>query len=83
MLTAQADQGAGSWADGMRTQMAGFGQSGAAVGEKPWELLVVSTLGCLGSLAANLYLGMNYIDLRHKFRAALRRGGRGYDSLAA
>lgn len=42
----------------------------------PWMTLV--TVAAIGSIAWNFFLGMNYIDARNKYRAALRRTGRAY-----
>ncbi len=42
----------------------------------PWTPIVL--IAAIGSIAWNFYLGMNYIDARNKYRAALRRSGRAY-----
>lgn len=41
-----------------------------------WFPLVL--VAAIGSIAWNFYLGMNYIDARNKYRAALRRSGKAY-----
>ncbi|QDU90227.1 hypothetical protein Pla175_36290 [Pirellulimonas nuda] len=85
-----ADAAAVSWTlqnganpNGANPNGGNFQEQTAPVPERPWEWLVFASLAALASLAANLYLGMNYIDLRNKFRSALRRSGRGYTRAAA
>ncbi|TWT76923.1 hypothetical protein Pla123a_23480 [Posidoniimonas polymericola] len=47
---------------------------------EPWWYGTVA-LAAIGSIAWNFYLGMNYIDARNKYRAALRRSGRAYSEV--
>ncbi|TWT37551.1 hypothetical protein KOR34_25040 [Posidoniimonas corsicana] len=48
-------------------------------GKSSWYAVVA--VAAIGSIAWNFYLGMNYIDARNKYRAALRRSGRAYSEV--
>lgn len=50
--------------------------NGPNSGSSRWFPLVL--VAAIGSIAWNFYLGMNYIDARNKYRAALRRSGKAY-----
>jgi hypothetical protein len=41
--------------------------------ELPWLPLLGTSVGLVGSLAANLFLGMSYADARQKYRALVRK----------
>jgi hypothetical protein len=40
---------------------------------QPWMLLIASVLTLAGSLAANLYLGVSYLDARQKYQSLVRK----------
>ena len=40
---------------------------------QPWMPLIVSVLTLAGSLAANLYLGVSYLDARQKYQSLVRK----------
>jgi hypothetical protein len=44
--------------------------------ESKWGLLIVTGVALFGSVGANFFLGFNYLDARHKYLSAVRRGSR-------
>ncbi len=40
---------------------------------QPWMPLIASVLTLAGSLAANLYLGVSYLDARQKYQSLVRK----------
>ena len=48
--------------------------SGTATTEpQPWMPMVAAVLTLAGSLAANLYLGVSYLDARQKYQSLVRK----------
>jgi hypothetical protein len=47
--------------------------AGGATEPQPWTPLILSVLGLVGSLAANLYLGASYLDARQKYQSLVRK----------
>jgi hypothetical protein len=45
----------------------------AAAEPQPWMPLIASVLTLAGSLAANLYLGVSYLDARQKYQSLVRK----------
>jgi len=48
-------------------------QKSAAASDQPWMPLVLAVLTLAGSLAANLFLGMSYLDARQKYQSLVRK----------
>jgi hypothetical protein len=46
---------------------------GNTANEQPWMPLILSVLTLAGSLAANLFLGMSYLDARQKYQSLVRK----------
>ncbi len=44
--------------------------------QQNWISLVMTGIGLMGSLGANLFLGFSYLDVRYKYLSAIRRGTR-------
>lgn len=42
-------------------------------GEQAWVPLILAVLTLAGSLAANLFLGMSYLDARQKYQSLVRK----------
>ena len=51
-----------------RTQSGGNAANG-----QPWMPLILAVLTLSGSLAANLFLGMSYLDARQKYQSLVRK----------
>jgi hypothetical protein len=53
----------------------GRGQTLASTPAEPpaWMPLILCVLGLAGSLAANLYLGVSYLDARQKYQSLVRK----------
>jgi hypothetical protein len=60
---------------GNSQQMIGRGQTQTTATNEPqpWMPLVASVLTLAGSLAANLYLGVSYLDARQKYQSLVRK----------
>jgi hypothetical protein len=48
-------------------------EANTATQEQPWMPLIASVLTLAGSLAANLYLGVSYLDARQKYQSLVRK----------
>jgi hypothetical protein len=58
---------------GQNPQLGANDQTPAA---KPWGLMFGTGVALIGSLGANLFLGFSFLDARHKYLSAIRRGAR-------
>ena len=60
---------------GNNQQQNGRGQTLATTANEPpaWMPLILCVLGLAGSLAANLYLGVSYLDARQKYQSLVRK----------
>lgn len=58
-----------------------LGPDGQPLTPKPWGTLMMVGVALIGSLGANLFLGFSYLDARHKYLSAVRRGTRAFSSV--
>jgi hypothetical protein len=68
----------GQYRDTPRFQPAGLNPTGPPTlpPQQNWIPLVMTGIGLMGSLGANLFLGFSYLDVRYKYLSAIRRGTR-------
>ena len=75
----QTNPNAGTQLSGVNFQQSGQNpQLGAneSPAAKPWAPLLGTGVALIGSLGANLFLGFSFLDARHKYLSAIRRGAR-------
>ncbi len=67
----------GPYRDASRFQPAGLNPTGPPpLPQQHWIPLIMTGIGLMGSLGANLFLGFSYLDVRYKYLSAIRRGTR-------
>jgi hypothetical protein len=67
----------GPYRDASLFQPAGLNPTGPPpLPQQHWIPLIMTGIGLMGSLGANLFLGFSYLDVRYKYLSAIRRGTR-------